>query len=1503
MFKVTNAGDVSLAPHTDVTKADANVIFTTVEVDGKQVAILQSNTPFNAGKSVDLNAPMVNLGDFDKKVHTLKVEVNSANPYTWLHNDTKWGPGKLPERTRSNNVAYLSFKFCEAFPQLEAPVGAMLSYGQGASYKTGLWGSTICLDRSKVLKDSDGTYNIKMRYNERNSGVRPAVGPWTNVIKYGLGTGTMTSEVDDVRPYPQNAPLCADQIKGSNHEVTLPLGNTVPTGWQSIELVLDGRKQLDEEEETDRPTYRVSVYYVNPGESCPVPPPPPPPIASPPPPYIYQPPPPSPPPPSPPPPSPPPSPPPPPPPPPMDSPPPPPPVMTTEAPSSNETIGNNASLTTTVAAVISSSTTTSATTAPPKKDEVIVSVMSFKSNFWGLYDAANVATVEQRNAFAEGFAQSLRRQTARAAKVDESQVYVMSVTVPALATSGSRKMLSALAVLSSAPDSSAVSADVQIAYTDMQKNDVTGMSVKLNASPANIFAAPLEYGVPTGFEGLTSVFVSDIKVERDVAASSLIWLPKTSPILPQPEAPTTTTTIPSGSRPGDMSIVEGVGIAVAVFVVILGGIGLVAYRMYASEKAQSALRSCSSFGRQVSLLEASRSNDGNASGSTSSDDTATADVAGDTATSHGDVIVALPSAEDGQGAAETGTSETLPLIEASVVEPDRPSGDAPEYHGGRVSSLTSKFDAVAVDTTGDGTNTQALTPGLASAAGRGGGVRDRVKQMQEQGDLAPPPMPAGGAVPASKKEGDASPQTRGGGIFARMTGKGTPKEASPTTSQNSQKSQKSLTERVKDFFWVGASPASVARHNGEATSKPKPQTEDEAAVIIQRHARGMLGRRETLRIVASRYQDITQEQIVESARDKTMQAAANVKSQIEERKAAIEEIRATTPQRPKRPVMSRREDAATVIQKHMRGHSARKASASVRAEENAAEEAAAEEASQPEEVVVAPSPPKAPAATLTQAPIPEKMEGKKAKTKNQQPLPPDGTPSARQAVAPKLEPSAQGFENAAKRLEQAKAQLAAAAAGGPSSCAKDAKDLLHEAVALAPDTHIAAAALYNLGVLHANHHVALGEDALRGNRRSLRATLLSLSTRNATRRTRSSALTNLGVRFLASENDPRSTPPPMPTAAAFAAFTFAASLEPSNATAARNASLVAVDEEKVDGVRKSDEASLHTVLLSALDSLAKEMGVQVSTISFARALSTVTDGTMVTEATRVQQAANDSKGVEETPARRETEPSHPGAHKRGGSRFEAIPEEGAGYGASGGGASIQLLTTTELGRHGADAMAHESAPLSAAGALEALASHFMELTSRGVPSTVAVPESEIANLPAALNATSETARYPWALAALGAYLQASELRLGAGEAVSETLLSGEKAARASLRQAGYPRTVDSFAGRAIKAGVAWASANGGSAAGPSLPTDGGGSESFRFGQGAASRPKPGKKGKENGGDGKNKAGSSWLPGWTRRKGGSTRSNLSETSDDLIKEQELEETTSDPNRPGQVKFKF
>ena len=303
-------------------------------------------------------------------------------------------------------------------------------------------------------------------------------------------------------------------------------------------------------------------------------------------------------------------------------------------------------------------------------------------------------------------------------------------------------------------------------------------------------------------------------------------------------------------------------------------------------------------------------------------------------------------------------------------------------------------------------------------------------------------------------------------------------------------------------------------------------------MIIQRHARGMLGRRETLRIVASRYQDITQEQIVESARDKTMQAAANVKSQIEERKAVIEEIRATTPQRPKRPVMSRREDAATVIQKHMRGHSARKTSASVRAEENAAEEAAAEEASQPEEVVVAPSPPKAPAATLTQAPIPEKMEGKKVNTKNQQPLPPDGTPSARQAVAPKLEPSAQGFENAAKRLEQAKAQLAAAAAGGPSSCAKDAKDLLHEAVALAPDTHIAAAALYNLGVLHANHHVALGEDALRGNRRSLRATLLSLSTRNATRRTRSSALTNLGVRFLASENDPRSTPPPMPTAAA-----------------------------------------------------------------------------------------------------------------------------------------------------------------------------------------------------------------------------------------------------------------------------------------------------------------------------------------------------------------------------------
>ena len=385
----------------------------------------------------------------------------------------------------------------------------------------------------------------------------------------------------------------------------------------------------------------------------------------------------------------------------------------------------------------------------------------------------------------------------------------------------------------------------------------------------------------------------------------------------------------------------------------------------------------------------------------------------------------------------------------------------------------------------------------------------------------------------------------------------------------------------------------------------------------------------------------------------------------------------------------------------------------------------------------------------------------------------------------------------------------------------------------------------------------------------------------------------------------------MPSASAYAAFSFAAKLEPNNTTAARNAGLVAPGEAKVEGVRKDDGASLHTVLLSALEALSKDMGVTVSPVSFARALSTVAEGSMATEVAKSPAASSlEAEGaaksavpkyVEDTPVRRPAEPSHPGARAMRPSRFASADAEPSASAASRDSAqSCRLLTTSELGRHGS-AAAIDSAPLSAAGALEALASHFLELNRRGVPSSLDANPADVSSLPPALVGTSsQQARYPWALAALGAYLRASELSLDAGEAVSPMLLKGEAAARAALRQFGYPRTIDSFAGRALKAGVGWSKKQNDGAAddgGVTSPEtrEGGGAEAFRFG--GSNQPKKAK-GKENGGPRNAGAGASW---WNGRKSANKntpeKSGLSERGDDAIAEQEH------TSKSGQMKFKF
>ena len=192
-------------------------------------------------------------------------------------------------------------------------------------------------------------------------------------------------------------------------------------------------------------------------------------------------------------------------------------------------------------------------------------------------------------------------------------------------------------------------------------------------------------------------------------------------------------------------------------------------------------------------------------------------------------------------------------------------------------------------------------------------------------------------------------------------------------------------------------------------------------------------------------------------------------------------------------------------------------------------------------------------------------------------------------------------------------------------------------------------------------------------------------------------------------------------------------------------------------------------------------------------------------------------------------------------------------------------------------------------------------SGKGVPSSLDANPADVSSLPPALVGTSsQQARYPWALAALGAYLRASELSLDAGEAVSPMLLKGEAAARAALRQFGYPRTIDSFAGRALKAGVGWSKKQNDGAAddgGVTSPEtrEGGGAEAFRFG--GSNQPKKAK-GKENGGPRNAGAGASW---WKGRKSANKNtpetSGLSERGDDAIAEQEH------TSKSGQMKFKF
>ena len=108
------------------------------------------------------------------------------------------------------------------------------------------------------------------------------------------------------------------------------------------------------------------------------------------------------------------------------------------------------------------------------------------------------------------------------------------------------------------------------------------------------------------------MFVEEVVTKSSVPSGSLTWLDASSPLV---AAPSTAAPAPGGGGGEAMNTATVIGIVVGVFVLIIGGMAFVGYRVYSSESTQARLREQMTF-KEGSAAPAKTAASGGAGGTT-----------------------------------------------------------------------------------------------------------------------------------------------------------------------------------------------------------------------------------------------------------------------------------------------------------------------------------------------------------------------------------------------------------------------------------------------------------------------------------------------------------------------------------------------------------------------------------------------------------------------------------------------------------------------------------------------------------------------------------------------------------------------------------------------------------------------------------------------------------------------------------------------------------------------